>query len=177
MAGRKLNHGALRKARIQCGEIQASVDSAISRSHEVDKRLAGSPSISRLRPMIPLGLLITCHPIAFGYRPHVSGVRMFRISFLLFVAISLFGGLFRMSVQDLLLREAVHSFLPSTQRHRQPLNAARHGTGEQVPSVACDGDQGCTGGSRSRRYRDGHSPRVDAFGDNGPLDRRYPDPI
>ncbi len=81
-----------------------------------------------------------------------------------------------MSVQDLLLREAVHSFLPSTQRHRQQLNAARHGTGEQVRSVACDAHQGCSG-SRSRRYRDRPSPRVDDFGDNGPLDRRYPDPI
>lgn len=126
--------------------------------------------------MIPIGLLITFHPIAFGYRLHVSGVRMFRISFLLFVAMSLCGSLFRMSVQDLLLREAVHSFLPSAQRLRQPLNAARHGTGEQLRSGACDGHQGCSR-SRSLRYRDGPSPRVDAFGDNGPLDRRYPDPI
>lgn len=126
--------------------------------------------------MTPTRLLNIFHPIAFGYRPHVSGVRMFRTSFLLFVAMSLCGGIFRMSVHDLLFREAVHSFLPSTQRLLQPLNAARQGTGEQVRSVACDGHQGCSG-SRSRRYRDGPPPRVDAFGDNGPLDRRYPDPI
>lgn len=96
---------------------------------------------------------------------------MFRFSFLVFLVMYFCGSFFRTSIEETLLREAIHSFFPSNPQTEHHF-AGRDQRSEHTLRRGCVDSDVCSQGQPEMR----RTQRTDEFGDNGPLDRRYVDP-
>ncbi|PNE59614.1 hypothetical protein A8H39_00250 [Paraburkholderia fungorum] len=100
---------------------------------------------------------------------------MLRFSFLTFVLMYFCGSFFRTSIEDMLLHEVLHSFLPSVHHAEHPYYDGREDRPERTLTRGCADGKVChQDGDRQHEIR--RPLNTDDFGDNGPLNHRYTDP-
>lgn len=96
---------------------------------------------------------------------------MLRSSFLIFVLLSLCGGFFRSAVEETLLRAVFREAMGAIHRADTSSGNEMHDRPSQSTSPCLSVERGCQRGREAKHVRED-----DAFGDNGPVDKRFPDP-
>ncbi|VVE16717.1 MULTISPECIES: hypothetical protein [Pandoraea] len=96
---------------------------------------------------------------------------MFRFSFLTFLLVYFFSSIFRTSLVDMLVHDALHSITSLAQHSESRYYDDHKDRPEHMLMRGCADGEVCHPNIARRRPQ-----HTDDFGENGPLDRRYADP-
>ncbi len=99
-----------------------------------------------------------------------------RISFLFFLLMYCWGSFFRASVVDMLFHRSLDSVIPANHRTENRYNEEHSDRRGTLLTHGCIDGKACPR-QRDRQPAIKRSQHADDFGDNGPLVRRYADPI
>lgn len=99
-----------------------------------------------------------------------------RILFLFFLLMHFFGSSIRASIGDMLFHGALHSVFPANHRSEQRYDKERSDRHDSLLGRGCVEGKACPH-KRDQPPEKKRLERADDFGDNGPLDRRYADPL